>query len=118
MTEGAMRTARECLLKAQDCEDLARACIDPINQDMLFDTGQYWRQLASETSGARRMPSRFNPTNRSVEYRQRAEQMRAQADDTTDDNQRRTLLEMADTWERMAKWEDEHNPPRSVPGPK
>ena len=42
-----MRTARECLLKAEHCEDLARACIDPINGDMLFETAQYWRQLAN-----------------------------------------------------------------------
>lgn len=41
-----MRTARECLLKAQNCEDMASACIDRVNQDMLLETAQYWRQLA------------------------------------------------------------------------
>ena len=41
-----MRTARECLLKAEHCEDLARGCVDPVTRDMLFETGQYWRQLA------------------------------------------------------------------------
>ena len=41
-----MRTARECLLQAEHCEDMARVCFDPVNRDMLFETGQYWRQLA------------------------------------------------------------------------
>lgn len=41
-----MRTARECLLQAERCDYLAMACVDPVNRDMLFETGQYWRQLA------------------------------------------------------------------------
>ena len=64
----------------------------------------------------REMPDRFNSPNRSAEYRRRAEETRAQADETTDDNKRRTLLEMADTWERMAQWEDKNNPERPGPG--
>lgn len=41
--------------------------------------------------------------------------MRAQAVEMADENQRKSLLEMADTWERMAAYEDKHNPPRPVP---
>ena len=45
-----MRTAHECLLhQAEHCEDLARACVDRINQDMLFETAQYWRHLAKNS---------------------------------------------------------------------
>ena len=43
-----MRTARERLLKAEHCEDLAVACVDALNRNMLIETAQYWRQLAEE----------------------------------------------------------------------
>jgi len=58
------------------------------------------------------MPNRFNPANRSDEYRRRAEECRAQADTATDEETRKTLLQTAETWERMAQWEDKNNPPR------
>ena len=41
-----MRTAQECLLKARQCEGLARDSIDRVNRDMMLETAQYWRQLA------------------------------------------------------------------------
>lgn len=56
-----------------------------------------------------------NPPNRSEEYRNRAEECRAQAGKTTDSKIRKTLLHTADTWDRMAKYEVQHNPPRPVP---
>lgn len=55
------------------------------------------------------MPYR-NPPNRSVEYRKRAEEARAKAETSTDDINRRMWLKTANTWERMAMWEDKHNP--------
>jgi len=61
------------------------------------------------------MPWR-NPPNRSAEYRKRAEESRAKADSTTDDKERATLLQTADTWKRMADWEDVNNPPHPVAG--
>lgn len=61
------------------------------------------------------MPWR-NPPNRSVDYRQRAEEARKKADSTTDEEARKALLQMADTWERMATYEDEHNPAKPIPG--
>ena len=32
------------------------------------------------------------------------------ADATVSDKERKTLLRTAETWERMAEWEDRHNP--------
>lgn len=58
------------------------------------------------------MPWR-SPPNRSAEYRRRAEDCRRAANATTDDEARKKLLQEADTWERMAAWEDKHNPPAS-----
>jgi hypothetical protein len=58
---------------------------------------------------AKKMPWR-NPPNRSAEYRKRAEEARARADSTTDEKERAALLQAADTWERMADWEDKNNP--------
>jgi hypothetical protein len=55
------------------------------------------------------MPWR-NPPNRSAEYRKRAEEARARADSTTDEKECAALLQAADTWERMADWEDKNNP--------
>jgi len=47
-------------------------------------------------------------------YRERAEEARAQADETTDPERRRALLQVADTWERMAQYEEKHpSVPRS-----
>lgn len=62
------------------------------------------------------MPNRFNPPNRAVEYRKRAEEARAKAAETADEANKQTWLKTADTWERMAEWEDKNNPPRPVPG--
>lgn len=61
------------------------------------------------------MPWR-HPPNRSAEYRRRAEEAREKAGSATDETARRKLLETADTWERMAAYEDEHNPPRAGSG--
>jgi hypothetical protein len=55
------------------------------------------------------MPYR-NPPNRSEEYRQRAEQARAMAEAAEDGSARGALLKVAETWERMARWEDANNP--------
>ena len=63
----------------------------------------------------RQMPERFNPPNRSDEYRKRAEEARAQADSVIDEESRRTLLQTGGTWERMAECEDKHNPPKPAP---
>ena len=58
------------------------------------------------------------PANRSLEYRKRAEEARAKADETTDETNKRSWLHTADTWERMASWEDITNPPKPIPGSK
>jgi hypothetical protein len=51
-----------------------------------------------------------NSPNRSAEYRARADEARTKADAAPDEESRKTLLETADTWERMAAYEDKHNP--------
>jgi hypothetical protein len=55
------------------------------------------------------MPWR-NPPNQSVAYRMRAEEARAKAEVTDDKGASDGLLQDADTWERMARWEDKINP--------
>jgi non-homologous end joining protein Ku len=50
--------------------------------------------------------------NRSEEYRRRADEVRAKADRSMDDGARKMLLETAETWDRMAAYEDKHSPPR------
>jgi hypothetical protein len=42
----AMRTANECLLKADNCERNARACADPIDRGMMLVAAQHWLNLA------------------------------------------------------------------------
>jgi len=59
------------------------------------------------------MPWR-DATNRSKEYRKRAGDCRAEASTATDEKARAMLMQDADAWERMAAWEDKHNPPRPV----
>jgi hypothetical protein len=61
------------------------------------------------------MPYR-NPPNRSAEYRKRAEEARTRAEITQDKGSRDALLQAADTWERMAVWEDKNNPVLPVRG--
>jgi hypothetical protein len=46
--------------------------------------------------------------NRPQHYRQRAEEARVRAEAAPDEFQRKSLLQIADTWERMAKWEEKH----------
>ena len=46
--------------------------------------------------------------NRPREYRQRAEEARTKADGVTDPARRQDLLQIADTWERMAEYEEKH----------
>jgi hypothetical protein len=60
------------------------------------------------------MPWR-NPPNRSSEYRKRANEARAKAELADDPGERQTLLQTAETWVRMADWEDKNNPPHKPP---
>ena len=46
--------------------------------------------------------------NRRKQYRRRAEEARTKADAMTDPARRRQLHQVAETWERMARWEEEH----------
>jgi hypothetical protein len=46
----------------------------------------------------------------------RAQEARDRASATTDEEVRKTLLQDAETWERMAAYEEKHNPPRPIPG--
>ena len=62
------------------------------------------------------MPNKFSLPNRAEEYRHRAEEARTQAEGMKDKSARDAMLQVADTWERMAQWEDKNNPPRRVPG--
>ena len=55
------------------------------------------------------MPWR-NPPNRSEEYRKRAQEARARAETTDNGTDRAAFLNDAETWERMAMWEDRNNP--------
>ena len=59
------------------------------------------------------MPWR-DPPNRSAQYRARADEARTQADAATDEESPKRLLQDADTWERMAAYEDKHNPQRPI----
>ena len=52
------------------------------------------------------MPNTALPS-RAAEYWTRAAETRARAEATDDQDARAALLQAADTWERMAKWEDE-----------
>lgn len=58
------------------------------------------------------MADRFNPPNRSREYRQRAVECQEKAEATGDEAARALFLQDAETWNRMAAWEDVHNPPQ------
>jgi aminoglycoside phosphotransferase (APT) family kinase protein len=60
-----------------------------------------------------RVPPRMHASgpNRGDEYRKRAEEVRTKAEAMDDQRARDSLLRDADMWERMAKWEDENNPP-------
>ena len=49
-----MRTALECLLKADHCELMAMACTDPIDRGMMLETAQRWRNLAKTAELAER----------------------------------------------------------------
>ncbi len=55
------------------------------------------------------MPYPRQPS-RAGEYRTRAQEARAAAATATDDANREALLQAAETWERMARWEDLNNP--------
>ena len=56
-----MRTARECLLKAKDCDDLACAATDLANRDMMRETAQFWRTLAKNAELAEKRASLRGP---------------------------------------------------------
>jgi hypothetical protein len=55
------------------------------------------------------MPNRLL-ANRADEYRMRAKECRGKACVAATDKDRKALLEIADTWERLARSEDEHDP--------
>jgi hypothetical protein len=57
-----------------------------------------------------------NTPNKSAQYRARAAEARAKAESTAEEAARDMLLQEADTWERMAAYEDKNNPPRPMPG--
>ena len=48
--------------------------------------------------------------DRAAAYRRRAEESRRKAEASADEQTRKSHLQMADTWERMAAYEDEHKP--------
>ena len=54
-----MMSALECFEKARQCEELAGACIDPLQRNMLRETAQHWRTLgrAAQTVESRGMRS-------------------------------------------------------------
>lgn len=47
--------------------------------------------------------ARRNPPNRSAEYRRRAEEARTKTEAMTNEKEPDPMLQVADTWERMAK---------------
>lgn len=49
-----------------------------------------------------------------TEYRNRAGTCGDKAAMASDEETRKTLLRTADTWERMAQWEDKHHPERAA----
>jgi hypothetical protein len=51
-----MRTAQECVLKADDCERRARACADTIDRAMMLVTAQRWLNLAMTAEFGRDAP--------------------------------------------------------------
>jgi hypothetical protein len=55
----------------------------------------------------------WSPKNRSSEYRERAAELRAKADDMQDTEAAKAMLDTASLWERMADWEDKI-PPDSI----
>jgi hypothetical protein len=46
--------------------------------------------------------------NRPKQYRQRAEEARTKASAVTNEDRRKELLQIAETWERMADYEEKH----------
>jgi hypothetical protein len=48
------------------------------------------------------------------EYRDRAEEARARAELAADEPSRKSLLQIAETWERMAGYEERTNPQRHL----
>jgi hypothetical protein len=48
------------------------------------------------------------------QYRARAEEARVRAETATSDEMRKSLLQIADTWERMAQYEERTNPQRHL----
>lgn len=46
--------------------------------------------------------------NRPRQYRQRAEEARVRAEAATDEGVRQSLLQIAETWERMADYEEKN----------
>ena len=57
------------------------------------------------------MPFKTVP-DRATEYRCQAEETRTKAEATLEPGTRSTLLQIADTWDRMADYEEMHQPPK------
>ena len=51
------------------------------------------------------------PKSRGAEYRERAAEARAKADDMLDAAARKATLDTAEIWDRMADWEDKRFSP-------
>ena len=52
-------------------------------------------------------------TDLTRQYRARAEEARERASVAVTEEGRQSLLQIAETWERMAKWEGHHHPQRN-----
>jgi hypothetical protein len=131
-----MKQSKECVRMARYCEYLADATNDHCARELLLIAAGHWRSLAihvpwpsqsasemvdgrSRAAAAQpnRQPRRIAETsklldtpNRSVEYRHRAGECRTKAQGMLPGQARESLLRTADTWERMAEWEDRNNP--------
>ena len=58
--EGALMTRRECLLKAEQCEAMARSSSDEIDRRMLRVTAEQWRNLAAAAEVIERSVNALN----------------------------------------------------------
>ena len=53
-------------------------------------------------------------TDLARQYRARAEEARVRAEAAEDEPSRQSLLQIAETWERMARYEEQTNPQRHL----
>ena len=59
VTEGAMKSAFECLENAAKCEEMARATKDNFDGRMLLETASHWRGLAQAALARERASPRL-----------------------------------------------------------